>query len=150
MKFLLKLSLSAALVFVLSPIYAQNGNITAHFAESTFIKDVYVISGSTRSIPPGYFYSLAGYLYRVDLTVILDGKDFVWNKPIDVELILPDGTKIKNTINEKKFSLYPNEFYKFSFEITSPQKGWVNIELRAPLDLYEAGVNFYGTSVSLR
>ncbi|HEX2960562.1 MAG TPA: hypothetical protein VHO43_02155 [Ignavibacteriales bacterium] len=150
MKFPVKLFLTAALAFVLSPTYAQTGQITAHFAESSFIKELYVISGETNSIPPSYFYSLEGYLYRIDLTLILDGKDFLWDKPIEAELILPDGTKRKETINKERLPLYPNEFYKFSFEISSPKKGWVNIALGAPSDVDETGVGFSGTSVCLR
>lgn len=150
MKFPAKLFLLTALVFIFSPIYAQSGTITAHYAESSFIKDLYVISGETRSIPPSFFYSLAGYLYRVDLTIILDGKDFLWDKPIEAELILPDGNKRKETINKERVPLYPNKFYTFSFEVSSPKKGWVNIELSAPFDLYDPGVKFYGTPVCLR
>lgn len=150
MKFPVKLFLTAALIFVLSPLYAQTGQITAHYAESTFIKDLYVISGETRSIPPSYFYSLTGYLYTIDLTIILDGKDFLWDKPIEAELILPDGSNRKETINKERIPLYPNRFYTFSFEVSSPKKGWVDIKLSAPFDLYEAGVSFSGTSMCLR
>lgn len=150
MKFPFRLFLLAVFVFFLTPVYAQNNKVTAHFAESTFIRNDYVISGTTRSIPPSYIYSIEGYIYRVDLTVILDGKDFVWNKPIDVDMILPDGIKRKAIINQDSLSLYPNEFYHFSFEVSSPKKGWVNIELCAPSELNETGAKFYGTSVCLR
>lgn len=150
MKFAAKLFIIIGFILILRPLYAQSGTITAHFAESSFIKDLYVVSGETRSIPPSYFYSLAGYLYRIDLTIILDGKDFLWDKPVEAELTFPDGSKRKETINKDSVTLYPNKFYIFSFEVTSPKKGWVNVELSDPSGLYEAGVKFYGTSVCLR
>lgn len=158
-----KLYLASALLLglLITPAYSRDVNpesipiITVHYAESHFIKEVYdyiyprYVTGHYRpAVQPTWGFD--GYLYNIDLTVILDGKDFLWDKPLQVRFTFENGDAQTIIINEEMFPLYPGKFYNFSIDLKTHIKGQTRIDIFPAPGTNEEGVRFYGTSVCLR
>lgn len=158
-----KLYLAAALLFSLttSPAYSQCVDpesipiITVHYAESHFIQEVYdyiypryVLGNYSPQVQPTWGFD--GHLYRVDIMIILEGENFMWNKPLQVQFTFENGDTQTKVINEDMFPLYPGKFYNFSFDVKTRVKGLTRINLFPASGMNEEGIRFYGTSVSLR
>lgn len=163
MSFSGKLHLAAALLLCLSitPAYSRDFNpesipiITVHYAESHFIQEVYDYkypAHTTGHLKPAVqpTWGFDGYLYRIDITVILDGENFLWDKPLQVRFTFENGDVQTIIINEDMYLLYPSKFYNFSFDLKTYFKGPARIDLFPASGMNEEGVRFYGTSISLR
>lgn len=108
------------------------------------------LRGSKISDRTGYRKVFDGYLYRIDLMIILDGENFVWNKPLEVHFIFSNGNNYRAVINEEMLTIRPHEFYTFSFDFKTYDKGPARIELNPLPGQNEENIRFYGTSVCLR
>jgi len=76
--------------------------------------------------------------YICNLTVKLNGDDFVIEEPLVVKCLFPNNNFQKVTLNEEAKLLSPDQFYYFNFDLYFDKKltGWVTLQIDKD-DIYE-------------
>jgi len=129
------------LVFLLitnSIVISQNdntlivGTVSILTAQINFVDTVIVgyDSGHTRNLHPESS-PIQKLHYICNLTVKLNGDNFVIEEPLVVKCFLPNNDFQKATLNDECKPLSPDQFYYFNFDLYFDKKltGWVTLEI---------------------
>ncbi|HGY55051.1 MAG TPA: hypothetical protein ENK44_05075 [Caldithrix abyssi] len=96
-------------------------------ARAAYLKAVYDHSGNyavTRRYPPVKNRArINGYLYRIEIVVIADGKEAQWDAPFVVGYATADGASGTITLNSQRKILRSHFQYSFYFTLQVKNKG---------------------------
>ena len=96
-------------------------------ADAAYLKALYDHSGNyavTRRYPPVKNRArINGYLYRIKIVVIADGKESRWDAPFLVGYAADDGTNGTITLNSQRKILRSRFQYSFYFTLQAKNKG---------------------------
>ena len=107
-------------------IISSNANLTDVIIDSISVQSL------TRIYPHGFTkIPVKKYLYTCNLIIKLNSDDYLFQEPIKVMCILPNGRVQEQLFNSACNPINIDEFYDYSFDILSANRinGWARIKL---------------------
>ncbi|MBI3123023.1 MAG: hypothetical protein HYZ10_01330 [Ignavibacteriales bacterium] len=112
-------------------LFAQDSSqnaIIVKFISYKCIDTTFIVSKrTTHSYPSQDYYEIDKFVYELNITLELDGNNFVFNKPLALTCYLPKGGEKTIIINEELEKLISPESYTYIMLLETKQKGWAKI-----------------------